>query len=185
MDVKPGEARLGARTRVEPTPGGIVFAWLAFAVGILFTAVSLYWALGGTWLLDTVGPGLADPAAKGKIYLVVAIWAAVLVKGAAAVLPLVAMRMPQPKLRRVLRFFVWAQAVVLVAYGFVLTVGGLLVQADVIHAAENADHVALAWHTYFWDPWFLIWGILVLVSLLRSRVPRKPLEPGSGDAREE
>jgi hypothetical protein len=34
---------------------------------------------------------------------------------------------------------------------------GLLVQADVIHASVTADHRALAWHAYLWDPWFLIW----------------------------
>jgi len=33
----------------------------------------------------------------------------------------------------------------------------------------GADHRALAWHAYLWDPWFLVWGVLVTAALLRSR----------------
>jgi len=61
----------------------------------------------------------------------------------------------------------------LTSYGLVLTVTGLLVQAGVVTAAANADHRALKWHAYLWDPWFLVWGILVLIALLRSRQPRR------------
>ena len=50
----------------------------------------------------------------------------------------------------------WAEAAILIVYGLVQTAAGLLVQADVIHASATADHRALAWHAYLWDPWFLI-----------------------------
>jgi hypothetical protein len=76
---------------------------------------------------------------------------------------------------RVVRILSWVEAVVLVAYGGLLTVVGLLVQADVVHAAATADRRALAWHTYLWDPWFLIWGLLVVVALwLSTRAPGGP-----------
>ena len=64
---------------------------------------------------------------------------------------------------------------ILTGYGLVLTVAGLLVQTDVVRAAANADHRALRWHAYLWDPWFLVWGILVVVALMRSR--RMPGDP--------
>ena len=35
----------------------------------------------------------------------------------------------------------------------------------------GADHRALAWHAYLWDPWFLLWGLLVTAALLRGRRP--------------
>jgi len=71
--------------------------------------------------------------------------------------------------RRVARALSWIEAVILTGYGLVLTVTGLLVQADVIKAGPNADHRVLAWHAYLWDPWFLCWGLLVVVALVRAR----------------
>jgi hypothetical protein len=60
-----------------------------------------------------------------------------------------------------------------VGYGLILTATGLLVQANVIKPASPADRLALKWHAYMWDPWFLIWGIFVILfvilALWRSR----------------
>ncbi|MGI8700380.1 MAG: DUF3995 domain-containing protein, partial [Nocardioidaceae bacterium] len=86
--------------------------------------------------------------------------------GLAAVLP----RVPPGRLVIVLA---WAAAAALVAYGGVLTIVDLLVQADVIHASLNAEHRALAWHAYLWDPWFLAWGLLLAAALWRSRSARR------------
>jgi hypothetical protein len=35
----------------------------------------------------------------------------------------------------------------------------------VVAVWATADHRALAWHAYLWDPWFLIWGLLVVGAL--------------------
>ena len=56
-------------------------------------------------------------------------------------------------------------------YGLVLMSAGLLVQSGVIAASPDADHLALAWHAYLWDPWFLLWGLLVAAGLLATRGP--------------
>ena len=45
---------------------GLRAARAAFAVGLLYAAISVYWGAGGTWLLDTVGSGLA-PAAGSRL----------------------------------------------------------------------------------------------------------------------
>jgi hypothetical protein len=45
-------------------------------------------------------------------------------------------------------------AVGLTLYGGVLTGAGLLVKAGVFDPTDDADERALAWHAYFWDPWF-------------------------------
>ena len=36
-----------------------------------------------------------------------------------------------------------------------------------IAASAGADHRALEWHAYLWDPWFLVRGLLVVAALLR------------------
>ena len=28
---------------------------------------------------------------------------------------------------------------------------------------------AIAWHAYFWDPWFVLWGGVFTVAMWRSR----------------
>jgi hypothetical protein len=72
----------------------------------------------------------------------------------------------------------WIEAAMLTGYGLVLTASGLLVQAGVIKAAAHADRLALRWHAYLWDPWFLIWGIFVFLALCRSRPASQDHLPG-------
>jgi hypothetical protein len=153
-----------------------VAAWAAFAVGLLYAAISVYWGAGGTWLLDTVGSSLGK-GHGGSALVVLAVWVAVGLKVIAAVLPLLAVtadtstgsRWPRLIRARLIRALAWIEALILTVYGLVWTAVGLLVQAGVIGTAATADHRALEWHAYLWDPWFLVWGLLVTTALLRSR----------------
>ena len=158
-----------ARQALAPSRPTRTIAAATLLVGALFTGVSLYWALGGTWLLDTVGVVTAGGSAL--------IWAAVLVKVVATVLPLQLIRVRPFHQQRALRMLVWAEAIVLTGYGLVLSVVGWLVQAGVISASATADHRALAWHAFLWDPWFLLWGLLVTALLLATR----PLRNGRAE----
>lgn len=145
-------------------------ALAALAVGGLFAAMSVWWAVGGTWLLDTVGGSLERAGRDRGIGILALLWGTAALKAVAAALPLAVAWPPRP--RRVawaVRRLVWLEAVVLSAYGLVYTVGGLLVQTGAITASDGADGRALRWHTYLWDPWFLLWGALVLGVLLLTR----------------
>lgn len=154
-----GPARLGALS--------------ALVVGGLFTAVSVYWAIGGTWLMDTVGGSLERAGRNRGTGILALLWATAALKAAAAVLPLaVAWPARRALLAQALRRLVWVEAIVLTGYGLIYTAGGLLVQTGVIDASDGADSRALRWHTYFWDPWFLLWGLLVLAVLLTTRAGR-------------
>jgi Protein of unknown function (DUF3995) len=66
----------------------------AFVAGALYAGVSLYWALGGTWLLTTVGGSLANPGYAGRTAVLLALWGAIALKAVAAVLPPLATRQP-------------------------------------------------------------------------------------------
>jgi hypothetical protein len=160
------------RSRADARAPGLGAAWAAFAVGLLYAAISVYWGLGGSWLLDTVGASLTQAGRSASALVVLAVWCAVGLKVIASVLPLLAVAVVasgSPARRRLTRSLTWIEAVVLTVYGLILTVVGLLVQAGVISPSANADHRALAWHAYLWDPWFLVWGLLVTAALLRSR----------------
>jgi hypothetical protein len=98
--------------------------------------------------------------------MILAVCAAVVFKAVGILIPLQACRPARrSKWHRRLRKLAWAEAAALIIYGFVLTSVGLLVQAGVIHPGRTADRRALAWHAYLWDPWFLVWGLLVVITL--------------------
>jgi hypothetical protein len=151
---------------------GLSAASAACACGLVYVAISLYWALGGSWLLATVGTSLAGTSSAAVKF---AVWAAVALKAIAAFLPLAAIGAPRSPPRgweQWLRRVTWIEALILTAYGLVLTATGLLVQSGVIAPPANADHRALRWHAYLWDPWFLVWGFLVTTALVQRR-PRR------------
>ena len=69
---------------------GLAVAWAACAVGLLYAAISVYWVMGGTWLLDTVGGSLAKLGRAHSAGVIAAVWGAAALKLIAAVLPLLA-----------------------------------------------------------------------------------------------
>jgi hypothetical protein len=153
-------------------------AQAACGAGLAYAAVSVYWALGGTWLLDTVGGTLEQQGRAGNAGIILAVCAAAVLKVIGAIVPLAAavgVTSAQATIagrRRVqVRVLAWLEAAILTIYGLVLTVAGLLVQSGAIASAASADRRALAWHAYLWDPWFLLWGALIAAALARSRQP--------------
>lgn len=173
--------RLDAPERARLNPSGLRLALAGMLVGLLYAALSVYWGLGGTTLLDTVGGSLERGGRAGDLVVVVALRAAVVLKVIAAVLPLLAIHdLGGMRWQRLVVALTWIEAAVLVIYGLVLTTVGLLVQLGVIAASASADHRALAWHAYLWDPWFLLWGLLVTAALLRTRRRNKSVSRSSG-----
>ncbi len=147
-------------------------------VGLSYAAVSAYWAAGGTRLLNTVGGVFERAGPSQAIGLALLIWLVVMVKVVAAALPLAAVTGSGPLATRGLTHtLAWLEGAILTGYGLVLTVVGLLVEAQIIRAGTHADHLALLWHAYLWDPWFLLWGLLVLGAMFRSHGARN-VKPG-------
>jgi hypothetical protein len=126
---------------------GILPALAGLVVGLPYAAISVYWAVGGRWLLDTVGISLSRPGQAGHLAALLAVWGAAAVKAVAALLPLLAVgvwpRTANGGLRRLARALAWIEAAILTGYGLILTASELLVQAGVIKAAANADRLAL------------------------------------------
>jgi hypothetical protein len=157
--------------------GSAAAGWAALAVGLAYAAVSAYWATGGTWLLDTVGGTFERLGHSPGPAVLAGLWTVALVKTVAAGLPVAVSRgIGWPLSRSAFRRLAWLAGWVLAAYGLVLTVPGLAIQAGVLHAGAHADRRALAWHAYLWDPWFLVWGLLVTAALYTPRSNRRTTE---------
>ncbi len=168
----PGRRRFG--TSRDRQGRARAAALVSLVIGGGYAAVSLYWGLGGSWLLDTVGGSLEPDGRAGSAALQAVVLGSALLKLAAAVAPsvLVARRTGE-RWRRPVRLVCVLTAVVLVGYGAVLSVAGWAVQAGLLKAGRSADHRALAWHAFLWDPWFLAWGLAVAAALIFSRGPRQ------------
>ena len=166
-DITPfvAQASLGSAHRVAP-----LLAWVAAGLGVLYASASAYWAVGGTGLLDTIGGALERDARAGGVVVEVGLWAVVILKLIAVAVPIQAARDHRaPGRRRMLRRVAGLEAASITSYGLVLKSVGLLVQADVIASSHRADQRALAWHAFLWDPWFLVWRLLVIGALVLSR----------------
>ncbi len=61
-----------------------------------------------------------------------------------------------------------AAAAVLVAWSGANVLVGSLVLAGAVDPGGPVDELALRWHAFFWDPWFVVWG-LALAWAARSR----------------
>ncbi|MEV0285252.1 DUF3995 domain-containing protein [Kribbella sp. NPDC050820] len=140
-------------------------AFTACMLGLGHALFSAYWALGGTWLLDTIGGDLERWGRTREPLVILGLWLVVVLKAgvavAAPILQYDVVRAP-----RVPRILSWIAATVLTLYGGILTLAGIVaVRSDV----QASDPRALAWHAYFWDPWFLLWGLAFALSLWWSR----------------
>lgn len=177
--VTPGRIRRSAdRGQLHSLPTGMRAAWIAGLLGLAYAAVSVYWGLGGTWLLATIGGSLERAGRQGGVMISLALWAAAALKVCAAVIPLLAVsRRPDAAWQRTVVALAWVESVILILYGSVLTGVGLLIQAGVVRTGAGANRRALAWHAFLWDPWFLVWGLFVLVALVLARRCRSVSPP--------
>lgn len=165
-----------------------VAAVIAALLGGIHAAVSALWLAGSTLLLDTVGGEIEEWGRQRSAWTLLALAGVVVIKSLVALSALVFAHLGSRWLpavwfrhgdRPVARFAGWAAAIVLVTYGAILTIVGLLVQSGAVDATSDADHRALAWHAYFWDPWFLCWGLALATTL---RWTRRSAAAGERDA---
>jgi Protein of unknown function (DUF3995) len=148
--------------------GGNWAAYGACGLAAAYAVVSFYWAFGGTAGIGTLGGRLEELARQGDPRVLWLAGVAGVLKLLGAVLALALVR-PWGRVvpRWVLLGAAWAGAVVLVVYGGLYVVGGGLVLAGVVGAAGGADRRALWWHVLVWDPWFLVWGVLLGLAARR------------------
>lgn len=164
----------GLRAGAGPVKQQTWAAYAAAAWAALFALISLYWALGGTIGIDTVGGAIADMAHAGDADALALAWGAVALKVAGVVFALALIQRWGRVFPRFLMLLGgWAGTVLLVGYGGVIVVTELLVVVDIVPAPAEIDWYAFYWHLALWDPYFIVWGILLgLATLHYARATR-------------
>lgn len=143
---------------------------LAAVFGTIHGAFSIYWSLGGSWLVWSLGTSLQERF-SGQEWLLAPVG---LVKLTAALAP-IALALRGWPLPRLTRLVCWLGAAVLMIWGGANAVVGNLVLAGVIRPESGFDRPGMIGHAYLWDPLFLAWGVALTVGLSasRSRPPRE------------
>lgn len=140
----------------------------ACAVAVVHAVPSFYWAFGGHALAWTLGTWAEDLQRQRPVLTALVLTAVGAAKLAGGVVPLLngLGRLPFPRLWWWLSV---AGGVVLALYGGANTVLGGASLAGVFGEVNDADRHALAGHVLLWDPLFLLWGVLLLAGLRRTR----------------
>ncbi|PZU46667.1 MAG: DUF3995 domain-containing protein [Microbacterium sp.] len=144
---------------------------VAFAVGTVHAAASLYWALGGRWLLPTVGEWAVRAAQTAPTQAALLLGAIGLVKLAAAGIP-VGVEWGVVSWAPFWRVICWIGGVGLVIYGGINIVVSGAVLLGIVRPEGGYDADAMIGHAFLWDPLFLIWGIALVIWLRASGTPR-------------
>lgn len=146
-------------------------------LGTVHAAWSLYWAVGGTFLLDTVGQWAVRATREDPALAFWGLLGVTAAKLAAAWIPLLA-ETGCLLGRRIWRVLSWVGGAGLVLYGGANAVAAgasLLGWVD----AGVVDRTALLGHAFLWDPLFAAWGLALLLGLALSRGADDPLgHPG-------
>jgi hypothetical protein len=147
----------------------------AAAAAFSFAVVSTYWGLGGVWGIDTLGGDLATRARARDPVILALNWAAAVLKLAGGVLALALVqswgrRLPNRPLIMTAR----AGAVLLIIYGTVQTASVLLVRLGVVRLADPVEPDVILWRLLLWEPWFLVWGLLLGAAVWPRSVLNHP-----------
>ena len=151
---------------------------VACGAGLLHAASSLYWALGGSWLLDTVGEWAVELVEESPLEAGLLLGLIALVKATAAIVPVLVDRgrMPWPRFWRGL---CWIGGPLLVVYGAVNVVVSVAVLSGLITPDGGYDTAAMVGHAFLWDPLFLVWGAALVTWLRLTDVRRLTTEESS------
>lgn len=145
-------------------------------LGSLHAVWSLYWAAGGTWLLETVGQWAVEAAEDSPAAALAGLIAVSTAKLAAAWIPLLAESRRVPW-RRLWRALGWIGGPFLILYGGADVVAGSAVLLGLLEVGDT-DTTGLLGHALLWGPHFVLWGAALTVGLLLSgRRRRRPLGP--------
>jgi len=137
--------------------------------------VSAYWALGGRVGIGTLAIAIQEQVDDRAFIAVV--WVTAALKVAAGLVALALVRPWGRRLpRRVLAVGVWGAAGVLLLYGGAGWVQAMLWEVGVHDVPATMGDRAAWWKLVFWDPFWLLGGVLFLAAARRCRARAFPRE---------
>lgn len=161
--------------KARPARGFGWTTWAAYAAcawALLFALMSFYWALGGEFGVNTLGSGIQALAHDPGFVAVVWLTGVAKVVGGLFALTLVrpwTLWLP-PIWKLVLA---WVGGIGLALYGGVQIIIEGLVLGGAVQVSGAVDWEGLRWHVWFWDPWWLLGGVLFLLAAWQYQRARR------------
>ncbi len=161
------------QSRSRPWAGYVAAAW-----AFVFSLQSFYYAVGGTVGADTFPPSLVEPLLARERTAVALMWATGMLKVIAGVLALALVRQWGRKVPRPLLLAAgWGAVAIMGVYeGAASWVQHALMVAGVIAIPAGLGRRSAYWHLVFWDPWWLIGGLLFGLAT-RQMIRRRSSHP--------
>lgn len=145
-------------------------AYTASTLAFASAALSLYWTIGGTLGLNELGGPLEHLARERSLGVLALGTTVVVLKVAAGSLALALVKPWGARLgRRLLLTANGAASAVLVLWGGANVLAGAAVLGGVVMPSTPVDEYGLRWHVFFWDLWFLVWGVALALAVERHR----------------
>ena len=137
---------------------------------LVFAAMSAYWAAGGRIGVETIGGTVESYGDEGGATFVALLWLIAALKVLAALVPLtLAERWTIVVPRRLLRLATSAMGIGMVLYAGANFGARAIMAVGLIDTPESMHSAAARWHLYFWNPWWLLGGILYVAVARLAR----------------
>ncbi len=152
--------------RIATANGHDSLHWAGYAAAawsLFFAIVHLYWSLGGTIGISTLGGEIERMARERTLwFIIVAAWGVAILKTVAGVVALAGVQVWGAKVPRwFLLLATWGIGVLFTLYGLAGMVQRILMVSG---ALRTPDDFPARWHLFLWDPWWTLGGILFLLA---------------------
>ena len=145
-------------------------AYAAAACAFAFAGVSFYWGVGGEVGVRTLGGRIEELALARDPAILTAVWVTGVLKVVGGLLALALVQAWGRHLpTRLLLVAASGAALLLTVYGVVQVVSVGLVLSGVVTIATPEEPSVLWWRLLLWEPWFLVWGLLLGVAARDAR----------------
>lgn len=133
-------------------------ALAAAAWAVLFAVPSFYWALGGDFGTGTIAADVDEALGAAAEAWIIGLTGVLKLALAALALSFLVDDLPVPRRSRVA--LGWLVALALGLYGIANFAGHALMLAGLDDIPPALGRTAVHWHTFFWDPYWLLGGVL-------------------------
>lgn len=143
------------------------FLYLGVMWTILFAGMSFYWAMGGMIGVRSLGSAIYEQSLNPDPSFITIVWVTGFIKLLGAVLLLLLLvNWRNSWIRTILYFITKISGILLFLYGLLNFITITLSAVEILDF--ELDRYATFWRLLFWEPYWMIGGILYFFSITRT-----------------